>query len=114
MTRAPLAPQLEGLRPAQAAELTLTAGIGWRIAPDLSLALDARWEGPRWEDDLNTRRLSAALNADARLAWRLTDRAAVELAVENLFDESIETGETGAGVESFAPARIVSIGFALR
>jgi outer membrane receptor protein involved in Fe transport len=114
VTRAPAAPQLEGLQPAQAPELTATFGAHWRIDPRWSLALDGRWESARWEDDLNTRRLSPALNADARLSWRISDRGALELAVENLFDEAIETGETGGGVESFAPARIVSIGFTLR
>jgi vitamin B12 transporter len=114
ITRAPAAPQLEGLRPAQAPELTVTLGALWRIDPRWSLALDARWESARWEDDQNTRRLSAALNADARLSWQITERAALELAVENLFDDAIEIGETGAGVESFAPARLVSIGVSLR
>jgi outer membrane receptor protein involved in Fe transport len=114
VTRAPAAPQLEGLRPAQAPELTVTFGAVWRIAPRWRLALDARWESARWEDDQNTRRLRAALNADARLSLDLTDRAALELAVENIFDADIETGETATGVESFAPARLVSIGVALR
>ncbi len=114
VTRAAAAPQLVGLRPAQAPEYTATFGLGWRISPAWSLALDGRWESARWEDDLNTRRLSAAFNADARLAWRLNERAAIVLAAENLFDAAIETGETGLGVESFAPARIVSIGLTLR
>lgn len=114
VTRAPAAPQLEGLQPAQAPEFTATFGALWRIDARWSLALDGRWESARWEDDQNTRRLSAALNADARLAWQVTERAALELAVENLFDADIETGESGAGVESFAPARIVSIGLSLR
>ena len=114
VTRAPAAPQLVGLKPAQAPEFTATLGALWRIDPRWSLALDARWESARWEDDQNTRRLSAALNADARLSWRVSERAALELAVENLFDNDIEVGETGGGVESFAPARLVSIGVSLR
>ena len=114
VTRASAAPQLEGLRPAQAPELTATMGALWRLTPTWSLAIDARWESARWEDDLNTRRLSAALNADARLTWALTERAALNLMVENVFDAAIETGETATGVESFAPARIVSIGLSLR
>lgn len=114
VTHAPAASQLEGLRPAQAPELTATFGALWRIDPRWELTLDARWESARWEDDLNTRRLSAALNADAKLSWRFGERAALELAVENLFDTAIEVGETATGVESFAPARIVSIGFSLR
>ncbi|HRP10042.1 MAG TPA: TonB-dependent receptor [Terricaulis sp.] len=114
VTRAPAAPQLEGLRPAQAPDLTATFGAQWRIHADWSLALDARWESARWEDDLNTRRLSAGLNADARLSWAFTHRASLDLAVENLLDEALEVGETAAGVESFAPARIISIGISLR
>lgn len=114
VTRAPATPQLEGLRPAQAPALTATFGAIWRISSHWDLALDGRWESARWEDDLNTRRLSAGLSADARLAWRVSDRAALTLAVENVFNQAIEVGESAAGVESFAPARIVSIGFSLR
>jgi outer membrane receptor protein involved in Fe transport len=114
VTDAPSAPQLEGLRPAQAPELTASFGAIWRVTPSATFYADARWESARWEDDLNTRRLSAALNVDARLSLALNRHAALELAAENLLDDEIETGETADGIESFAPPRRLSIGLVLR
>jgi vitamin B12 transporter len=108
------APQLTGKRPAQTAEVTVTAGAEWRPIEPLSLSLDLRYEGDRFEDDLNTRVLEAALGVDARAAWRVTTDAEVFLAAENLLDEAIEVGETADGIESFAAPRTVRIGFSLR
>lgn len=107
---APAAPQLVGLRPAQAPEATVVFGALWRVTPRFVLRADARWESARWEDDLNTRRLSSALNVDARASWQIANRTYLELAVENLLDAEIETAEAATGIESFAPPRIASIG----
>ncbi len=111
---APNAPQLIGLQPAQAPELTATLGAIWRVLPNTTLFTDARWESARWEDDLNTRRLSAALNVDARLSISLTQHLAVEFSAENLLDEEIEVREDGAGLESFAPSQRFTIGLSVR
>lgn len=114
VVEAPGAPQLIGLAPAQAPELTATFGAIWRIDPRWTFAADARWESARWEDDLNTRRLDPALNVDARLRLQLTNHATLTLSAENLLDAEIETAETATGVESFAPARLLSIGLTFR
>jgi outer membrane receptor protein involved in Fe transport len=107
-------PQLTGLRPAQTPKWTLTGGFDLRPIDPLRLSADLRYESARWEDDLNSRRLSAGLQVDARAAWRLTDAAEAYVAVDNLFDSKLEVGETGDGVESFAAARTVRIGFSYR
>lgn len=114
VVRAREAPQLEGLEPAQTAELTITAGLEWRATERLSLAADARWESARWEDDLNSRRLSPALNVDARASVRITERVSLALVAENMLDAAIETAETASGLESFAPGRRLMLGFVLR
>ena len=114
VAHAPEAQQLEGLRPAQAPELAVSFGAVWRIAPRFMLTADARWESARFDDDLNTRRLSPALNVDARLSFQITPRARLELAAENLLDGDIETAETADGIESFAPERRLSLGLAVR
>lgn len=108
------APQLTGLRPAQTATVTATAGAVWAANERLTLQADLRYEGERFEDDLNTRTLSPALGVDARVAWRVRADAEAYLAVENLFDAEIEVAETGGGVESYAAPRTLRIGFALR
>lgn len=106
--------QLDGLRPAQTPRWTVTAGMTYRPAPVLSLAADARYESARWEDDLNTRRLGAGVQLDARAAWRLSQTAEVFVAAENLFDEKLEVGETADGVESYSAPRTIRVGFSFR
>ncbi|HEY8572667.1 TonB-dependent receptor [Phenylobacterium sp.] len=108
------APQLTGKRPAQTPELTVTAGLDWRPIGALSLSADLRYESMRWEDDLNTRRLSPGLGVDARIGWSLSETTEVYLAADNIFDETLEVGETADGIESFAAPRTLRVGFALR
>ena len=109
-----VAPQLTGKRPAQTPDLTVTGGVNWTATNRLTLSADARYESGRWEDDLNTRRLSAGTLLDARAAWRLSERSEVYLAAENLADGDLEVGETADGVESYSQPRTVRIGFAYR
>lgn len=108
------AAQLTGKRPAQTPELTVTAGADWRASEHLTLAADLRYEGARFEDDLNTRRLAPAFGVDVRAGWRVSEGTEVYLAAENLFDAEIEVGETADGVESFAAPRLVRLGVSFR
>lgn len=107
-------PQLTGLRPAQTPEWTVTGGVSFRPREALSLSADLRYESARWEDDLNSRRLSAGLQLDARATWRFTDRVEVYLAAENLTDEELEVGETADGVESYSAPQTIRVGFTYR
>ncbi len=107
------APQLSGLRPAQAPRATLTAGLDWRATDRLALSVRARHESDRFEDDLNSRVLEAATTLDARADWRLTNRARLYLAADNLTDEDVQVSETADGVEGFGPPRTVRLGLTL-
>ncbi|WP_411286844.1 TonB-dependent receptor [Phenylobacterium sp.] len=106
--------QLTGKRPAQTPAMTATAGLAWNASARLSLSADARYESARWEDDLNTRKLSAGLLLDARAAWRVDERIEVFLAAENLTDVDLEVGETADGVESYSIPRTVRVGVTWR
>lgn len=109
------APQLSGLRPAQTPKWTATAGATFRPSEvPIELSADLRYESARWEDDLNSRRLSAGVQLDARAGWRFTDNVEAFVAVENLFDSKLEVGETADGVESFAAPKTIRIGFTFR
>ncbi|WP_278068939.1 TonB-dependent receptor [Brevundimonas sanguinis] len=103
------APQLTGLRPAQAPIWSATAGLDWRASDRLTLAAQARYESKRFEDDLNSRVLDAAVVVDARAEWRLTP-AMIWVAADNLFDEGVEVSETGTGVEGYSPPRTLRLG----
>jgi len=107
------APQLTGLRPAQAPIWSAAAGIDWRASDCLSLAARARYESKRFDDDLNSRVLDAAVTADVRADWRVNDTASLWLAADNLFDADVQVSETGTGVKGLAPPRTVSIGVRL-
>ena len=108
------APQLTGLRPAQTPKLAITAGADWRPLAPLTLSADLRYESMRWEDDLNTRRLNAGVQLDARAAWRLDPTTEIYLAAENLTNEELEVGETADGVESYSIPRTFRIGVSIR
>ena len=104
------AAQLTGLRPAQAPEWSATAGLDWRATDRLTLALAARYESSRFDDDLNSRVLDAAVTLDARAEWAFTPNATLWMAADNLFDEDVEVSETGTGIAGYGPPRTVSIG----
>ena len=108
------APQLTGLRPAQTPKLTVTAGVDWQATEQLSLSADLRYESLRFEDDLNSRKLSAGVGIDARAAWSVGQGSEVYVAAENLGGAKLEVGETADGVESFSAPRTFRVGFAYR
>ena len=105
------APQLTGKRPAQAARTTLTAGADWRCRPHLTLSAQLRYESSRFEDDLNTRRLGAGADLDARASWSLGGGREIYLAVDNLAGARLQVGKTADGVASYAAPRTLRAGF---
>ncbi|MFN6981033.1 MAG: TonB-dependent receptor [Brevundimonas sp.] len=104
------APQLTGLRPAQAPEWSATAGLDWRATERLTLGLAARYESARFDDDLNSRSLDPAVTLDARAEWAASERVMVWAAVDNAFDEDVEVSLTGTDVAGYAPPRTVRAG----
>ncbi|HYD26756.1 TonB-dependent receptor [Brevundimonas sp.] len=108
-----MAPQLTGLRPAQAPIWSATAGLEWRPTDRLALAADLRWESRRFDDDLNSRVLKAAGTVDLRADWAVTPSTTIWLAADNLYDAEVEVSETGAGVAGFGPPRTLSLGVRL-
>lgn len=109
-----VAPQLTGLRPAQAPEWSATAGLVWRAWEGGDLSADARYESARFDDDLNTRRLASALTIDLRAEQALTSGATLFLALDNALDTEIETGATADGVTLYAAPRAVRVGLRVR
>lgn len=108
------APQLTGLRPAQAPELSAAVGVDWRPVDRLSLSLDLRHESARFEDDLNSRTLGAATTVDLGAEWQATPAAAIWLRLDNATDAEIEVSETATGVAGFSAPRTLAIGVRLR
>ena len=80
----------------------------------LSLRAGLRYEGDRFDDDLNARELSAATEVDLRADWSVSRAVTLYAAAENLFDAKIETAQTGDGLESYDQPRTLRVGAILR
>jgi vitamin B12 transporter len=107
------APQLTGMRPAQTPRVSAMASVDWKVIEPLSLRADLRYEGMRFDDDLNSRRLADATTVDVSLEWRVAGPLSVVAAAENLFDVNLTTAVTGDGVRSFGPPRRFRVGLVL-
>ncbi len=107
-------PQLTGKRPAQTPKLAATGGAEWKATGKLSFTADIRYEGSRFEDDLNTLTLRAAAGVDARVSYQVTRDWGVYLAADNLTDAAIETGQTADHVKSYDEPRVIRIGVRFR
>lgn len=108
------AAQLTGLRPAQTPRFTASGGALWRPIAPLQLQANVRYESKRFDDDQNSRVLSASTVADIRGDYSVNDIATVYVAVDNVTDERIETAETATGIESFDVPRRVRVGLSLK
>ncbi len=107
------APQLTGLRPAQAPIWSATAGMDWRANDRLTLSGGARWESRRFDDDQNSRVLAPALVVDLRADLAIVPRVGLWIAADNVFDAAIEVSETGTGVAGYGPPRFFAAGLRL-
>lgn len=104
------APQLTGLRPAQAPEFSATLGAVWSASDRLTLSGQVRWEGDRFDDDLNSRALGQAATLDLRAEWRLTPRATLWVAGDNLSDAEVQVSRTADGVAGLGQPRTLRLG----
>lgn len=104
------APQLTGLRPAQAPIWSAVAGVDWRAGDRLTLAAQARYESKRFDDDLNSRVLGTAVTLDVRAEWCATPATVVWIAADNLLDEDVAVAETATGVAGYGPPRTLRLG----
>jgi vitamin B12 transporter len=107
------APQLTGLHPADTPEVTATAGAAWHGQGRLSLFGDLRYESLRYDDDQNRRPIAPSIGVDAHADWKLGGRTKLFLAVDNLANSPIETGQTAAGIKSYDAPRTVRAGLSV-
>jgi vitamin B12 transporter len=107
-------PQLTGKRPAQTPRLAVTGGAEWSVTSKIAVNADVRYEGSRFEDDLNTLTLRAAAGVDARISYQITKDWGVYVSAENLTDAAIETGQTADHVKSYDEPRVFRIGVRFR
>lgn len=93
---------LDGLRPAQAPEVSGSLTLGHR-ADRFEASATLRHIGARFEDDQNSRTLPAATTIDADISIPLGRAISLDVAAENLLDADIATGFSGAQLERGQP-----------
>jgi vitamin B12 transporter len=108
------APQLTGKQPALTPAAAATAALDWRPLDRLTVTAEVRYEGDRFDDDLNTLKINAGTGVNGRVAWRLTEAASVYVAAENLFNANLQTGLSAANVVTYDAPRMVQVGLNLR
>ncbi|WP_114953138.1 TonB-dependent receptor [Sphingosinicella terrae] len=101
---------LDGLRPAQAPRHAAAATLSWRSRGGALASVTARYVGSQYEDDLNETRIPDALTFDAILVMPLTTRLSIEARGENLADERVVAGISGAGIVERATPRTLWLG----
>jgi outer membrane receptor protein involved in Fe transport len=107
------APRDTGKIPTETPEVAATAGLAWNPFSRATLIADLRYEGARFDDDLNTLRLGAVATVDLRAEWRTRSNVVVFVQAANLFDAAVATGETSNGVYSYGPPRRISAGISI-
>ncbi len=103
---------LDGLRPAQTPQHSVSVTLAWALRAGASLSATVRHVGSQFEDDLQTDVLPPATTLDAVARFALTKRVALLLRGENLFDEAVVTRNAGGSVDLGTP-RTLWIGILL-
>lgn len=104
--RAGSQPNLEGRRLAQVPRHVISAGLEWDARDGVLIGLRARHVSEQFEDDENAFALASATTLDAMARWEFRASLAFFVAVENLFDETVETGRSNEGIVSLGAPRL--------
>jgi outer membrane receptor protein involved in Fe transport len=88
------APELVGKRTPQVPRDQITGLVTFARPSLATVAVQARWSGPQYDDDRNAFRLGNAFTLDAQVSRELFSGAEVFVAGENLTDRRNEIGRT--------------------
>jgi outer membrane receptor protein involved in Fe transport len=103
--------ELEGRRVPQVPRVGGSIGVR-AAAGRFAIAANVRVIGAQFDDDRNDFRLDRGSLTDARAGWRSSRRAEVFGAVENAFDEELDTGRTP--IRTVGAPRVARAGLAVR
>ncbi len=108
------APQLTGLRPALTPDVTLSAAANWRPVGAVLVFAELRYEGDRYDDDLNTLLIKGGTDVNARIEYTVKRGVAVFLSADNVFNAELPTAHSAAGIISYDAPRILKGGLTCR
>jgi outer membrane receptor protein involved in Fe transport len=100
---------LDGLRPAQTPRDAISGTLGWRQGGAAASAT-VRHVARQFDDDQNSRSLAPATTLDGYAALPVTAGLTIEARAENVLDERIEAGISGANIVERAAPRTIWIG----
>jgi iron complex outermembrane receptor protein len=110
VTAAPVQPDLVGKRLAQAPRQRTTAAVSYDRARLATIAVQARYLGRQFEDDLNTQPIGAVILVDARAERGLGHGFSLFVSGQNLFDRRYLVGR--AGIDTEGAPRTFELGLA--
>jgi len=113
VTSAPGQPQLVGKDLLQDPRHRASASLAFQDPRLLSAAVQLRYVGRQYEDDVNALPMKAVALVDVSASRRIGRSLALVLAVENLLDEEYLVGRAG-GVDTIGQPRFVHAGLHLR
>jgi outer membrane receptor protein involved in Fe transport len=105
---------LDGLRPAQTPRHSFTASVSWQGPRGAYASLGARFVSSQYEDDLNRQLIPDALTLDAVAAYPVAGGLTFEARGENLTNEEVVAGISGAGIVERASPRTFWLGLRWR
>ena len=109
VTASGAAATLDGLRPAQTPRDAVSGTLGWR-QDRAAVSATLRHVARQFDDDQNSRSLAPATTLDGYAALPIGPMLTIEARAENLFDERIEAGISGANIVERAAPRTIWIG----
>jgi outer membrane receptor protein involved in Fe transport len=104
---------LDGKRPAQVARHSGSISLGWEHSL-FGLNGTARFTGRQYEDDLEVRRLPAALTFDAGATVAVSSRIDLDLKIENALDKQVVATLANDGTRERALPRALWVGLRVR
>ena len=105
---------LDRLRPAQTPRHSASVSLAWEGPRGAYASLGARYVSNQFEDDLNAQRIPDALTFDAVAVVPITAHLGLEARGENLTDEPVVAGISGAGIVERATPRTLWLGLRWR
>lgn len=101
---------LDGKRPAQTPKHQASATLAYTPNSGVNASVSARYSGPQFEDDVQTRRLPGAFTIDGIVALPITSHFRFVARVENLLDEKVFSGLSASGIEDLGTPQTLWLG----
>jgi outer membrane receptor protein involved in Fe transport len=98
----------------QVAKHQAVAALDWHPHHRLDVALEGRYVGPQYDDDLNTRRLEGYFVLNAVISFALDARWDLFVRAENVTGDRFEVAESADGLVTYGPAALVNLGVRYR